>query len=233
MAIVDEQTQVALERLIHEFGRHLPHMLDGLNSSVSTEDLAELKHAILPFQLPAPVETWLPIADGQNGNAEWWPIVDATMLPASQIKDAYISGLQFLPPGLLPVAYGSGHYMASVELIEERKAAIFAPTLSSDEWTAIAPSPADLFDTITELLLEGELDEWRFDRTYPIEMHPDATDPNARVASLTAQAARWKAHQARIEIVQAKLDWSQSPFPPNLSIDRELGPTSWGPFPTV
>lgn len=203
----------------------LPTLLDSLNAPVSDEDLKALKRAIAPYDLPSDYEVWLRFADGQKHGAGWWPVIDGPLLCASQVIGFYQSGLEFQPPGLLPISYAS-HYQVSIELAASPPAALIDTTVSSVEWQVIAPSLAAMLRAVTQLVESGHIDDW------PSYFHFDGQSAEWDVAVKRLEDRRRPITFAQSEFLRGA-DWSGSPFPQDEWFDSRDGPSYWGPFPGV
>lgn len=216
MSNIDERTAEACARLAATLPQRAPSLWQTLRSPVSDQDLEALKYAINPYILPAAVETWLKFADGQH-SANWWPsMYTGPLLTAKEMAEFYTAGLEFHPPGLLPICYES-HYQVSIELVESRTPVLIDTTVEFVEWMVVAPSFDAMLDAVTSLAEDGLLEA-----PYP----PARSDIHSYQSQMDFLAQR-------ISHFYSNYDWSTSPFPQRQWFGRDQYPAEWGVAPDL
>jgi hypothetical protein len=144
-------------------------------------------------------------------------------LSAAKVIDFYTRGLQFQPPGLLPISYDS-HYQVSIELANEESPSLIETTVSNVEWRVIAASLPSSIDVVGQLVESGEIDDW-----------PNFYVLQQGQLGWEATVQGYQARRIAIAAVSADLlnqsDWTHSPFAKGEWFARDEGPSYWGPFP--
>jgi hypothetical protein len=149
----------ALRRLATVLPSLAPDLWATFRTPVTDHDLAELREAVRPHELPGAVVSFLRWADGQEPGSIWWPSLQCgPLLSASRAAHHY----RFLcadaegqwNPLWLPVA-SEGWYQAGVEMTMDRPGVVLDGSFPDPEVHVVAPSLAAALLAVADMAAEG------------------------------------------------------------------------------